>query len=148
MKVILKENIKGIGRKFEVKEVSDGYANNFLIPKRLAEYASSEAVKRYEALKAAAAAEMEVREKLAENQMEALKDVKIIIRKRGNAKGHLFEKVHEEELSQALKEQANIDLAPEFLSIAEPIKEAGEHEVSVEVGKSKGKFKVILEAQS
>ncbi|MFH0804085.1 MAG: bL9 family ribosomal protein, partial [Candidatus Zambryskibacteria bacterium] len=57
MRVILKENIKGVGRKYEVKNVADGYANNFLIPKKLAEYASPEAVRKAEILKSATEAE-------------------------------------------------------------------------------------------
>ena len=66
MKIILKEDIKGVGRKYEVKNVADGYANNFLIPKKLAEYASPEAVKKAEILKSTNIAEIEIREKLTE----------------------------------------------------------------------------------
>jgi large subunit ribosomal protein L9 len=78
MKVILKEDIKGVGKKYEVKNVADGYANNFLIPKKLAEYASPEAVKKAEILITSNAAEREIREKLTEKQIEMLKGVKII----------------------------------------------------------------------
>src|SRR3990167_11056075 len=104
MKVILKENIKGLGRKYEVREVADGYANNFLIPKKLAEHASSEAIKKTEALKSASIAEEEIREKLTEKQVEMLKEVKIVLKRKANEKGHLFEKIHPEEISSALKE--------------------------------------------
>ena len=67
MKIILKENIKGIGRKYEIKSVADGYANNFLIPKKLAEYASPEAIKKAEILKSNINAELEIREKFSES---------------------------------------------------------------------------------
>lgn len=145
MKVILKENIKGVGRKYEVKDVSDGYANNFLIPKKLAEYASPDAVKKAEILKSTALAEIEIREKLTEKQIEMLKAVKIVLNKKGNKKGNLFEKVHTHEISEALKEQARIEIDPEFLVIEKPIKEAGEHTVIAEVGKNRGEFKVVIE---
>lgn len=154
MKVILKENIKGVGRKYEVKNVADGYANNFLIPKKLAEYASPEAVKRAEILKSAADAEIEIRENLTEKQIEMLKGVKIVLNKKGNDKGHLFEQIHPAEISQALKEQAKIEIDSEFLIIEKPIKEAGEHTVTVQVGlpaqsgKNKGEFKVVVEAEN
>jgi len=108
MKVILKENIKGVGQKYEIKNVADGYANNFLIPKKLAEYASPEACKRAEILKSTTLAEIEIKEKLTEKQIEMLKGVRIVLNKKGNEKGHLFEKIHTEEIAQALKEQAKI----------------------------------------
>jgi large subunit ribosomal protein L9 len=145
MKIILKENVRGIGMKYEVKNVSDGYANNFLIPKKLAEYASPEAVKKYEALKSANLAEIEIREKLTEKQIEMLKGVKIVLNKKGNEKGHLFQQVHIEEISEALKTQTNIEIAPEFLSVEKPVKESGEHAIKVEVGKNKGEFTLMIE---
>lgn len=145
MKVILKENVKGVGQKYEIKNVADGYANNFLIPRKLAEYASPEAVKKAEILKSTMAAEMEIKEKLTEKQIEMLKGVKVVLKKKGNEKGHLFEKIHPQEISEALKEQAKIEINQEFLVIEKPIKEMGEHTVSVEVGKNKGEFKLIIE---
>jgi len=145
MKVILKQNIKGVGHKYEIKDVSDGYANNFLIPKKLAEYASSEAVKKAEILKATNQAEVEIKEKLTEKQMEMLKDVRVVLKKKGNEKGHLFEKIHPEEISKALKEQANIEIDSEFIVLENPIKEVGEHPIAVKVGKNKGEFKLVVE---
>ena len=145
MKIILKENIKGVGQKYEIKNVADGYANNFLIPKKLAEYASPEAIKKAEILKSTVDAEKEIREKLTEKQIEMLKGVKVTLNKKGNDKGHLFEKIHPEELAAVLKEQAKIEINPEFLILEKPIKEIGEHIVSVQVGKNKGEFKVVVE---
>jgi len=145
MRIILKQNIKGVGHKYEIKEVSDGYANNFLIPKKLAEYASPEAVKKAEILKATVDAEIQIREKLTEKQMEMLKEVQIVLKKKSNDKGHLFEKIHPEEIAIALKEQAHIEIDSEYLIIEKPIKEIGEHTISVQVGKNKGEFKLMVE---
>lgn len=144
MRIILKENIKGMGRKYEIKNVADGYANNFLIPKKLAEYASTEAVKRAETLKLAAGAEIEMREKLGEEQIEMLKGVRIVLKKKGNEIGHLFEKIHPEEISLALENQAKIKIDPEFIKIEKPIKEIGEHTISAQIGKDNGEFKIII----
>lgn len=146
MKVILKQDIKGVGRKYEIKNVADGYANNFLIPKKLAEYANSEAVKKAEILKATSDAEKEIKEKLTEKQIEMLKEVSVTLQKKTNEKGHLFEKIHPEEISDALKEQAKIEINPEFLVIKDPIKEVGEHIVVAQVGKNRGEFKLVVEA--
>lgn len=145
MKVILKKDIKGVGRKYEIKNVADGYANNFLIPNGLAQYASPEAVKKAEILKAQNTAEMEIKEELTKKQIEILKDTKIVLKKKGNEKGHLFEQIHPEEISETLKNQANIDIGPEFFVIENPIKEVGEHTVLVQIGKNKGEFKVVVE---
>lgn len=147
MKVILKEDIKGIGRKYEIKNVADGYANNFLIPRKLAEYAGPEAIRKAEILRSAIDAEKQIREKLTEKQIEMLKGVKIILKKKGNDKGHLFEKIHPEEISKALKDQAKIEIDSEYLLIEKPIKEIGEHTVIVQVGKNKGEFKVVVEVE-
>ncbi|MEK7634847.1 MAG: 50S ribosomal protein L9 [Patescibacteria group bacterium] len=146
MKVILKKDIKGVGKKYEVKNVADGYAVNFLIPNKLAEYASPEAVKAAELLKATMTAEIEIREELTKKQIEMLKEVKIVLNKKSNEKGHLFEKIHSEEISEALKEQAKIEITPDFLVIEKPIKEIGEHIVIAQVGKNKAEFKVVVEA--
>mgnify|MGYP001600392025 FL=1 len=135
MKVILKKDIKGVGKKYEVKNVADGYAVNFLIPNKLAEYASPEAVKAAELLKATMTAEIEIREELTKKQIEMLKEVKIVLNKKSNEKGHLFEKIHSEEISEALKEQAKIEITPDFLVIEKPIKEIGEHIVIAQVTK-------------
>ena len=147
MKGQLKENIKGVGNKYEVKDVADGYANNFLIPRKLAEYATPEAARKAEILKSTTLAEKQIRERLTEKQIEMLKGVKIILKKKGNDKGHLFEKIHPAEISQSLKEQAKIEIDPEFLTIEKPIKEIGEHTVGVQIGKNKGEFKVVIEIE-
>ena len=148
MKIILKENIKGIGRKYEIKSVADGYANNFLIPKKLAEYASPEAIKKAEILKSNINAELEIKEKLTEKQIEMLKEVKIVLKKKGNEKGHLFEKIHPQEITDALKDQAKIEIDPDFIKLEKPIKEIGEYAISAEVGKNRGEFKLVIEMEN
>ena len=145
MKVILKQDVSGVGRRYEIKNVADGYANNFLIPKKLAEYASPEAVKKAEVLKSLNEAEVEIREKLTEKQLEMLKGVKITIVKKCSEKGHLFEKIQPEEISAVLMEQAKIKIDSEFIKIENPIKEIGEHIMSVQVGKNKGEFILVVE---
>lgn len=146
MLIILKQDIKGVGRKYEIKEVAQGYANNFLIPKKLAEYAGPGVVKKLQVIRAQEKAEIEIREKLIEKQVEMLKDVKITLKKKTNEKGHLFEKIHTEEIFQALKDQGHIEIDPEFLTTENPIKEIGEHNVSVSVGKNEAKFTLNVEA--
>lgn len=146
MKVILKQDIKGVGKKYEVKEVSEGYANNFLIPKKLAEFASGDAIKRAKIQKETSLAEIAIKDNLARKQMEMLGGIKVSIPKKANEKGHLFEKIHNEEIVEALLEQAKIRLETDHLVIDEPIKEIGEYKVGVEVGNNKGFFVLTVNA--
>ena len=74
-----------------------------------------------------------------------LKEVKIVLQKKTNEKGHLFEKIHPEEIAEALKEQAKIEINPDFLIIEKPIKEIGEHKIIAQVGKNRGEFKLHLQ---
>ncbi len=138
MKIILKQDIKGVGRKFEVKEISDGYANNFLLPKKLAEHASPETVKKYEALKKEALAQEERDNSLAHEHLKTLKDVTITLKKKTNDKGHLFEKVHVEELILAIKESTGISLSESAISFSKPIKEVGLHVANITLGRHSG----------
>lgn len=148
MKVILKQDVRGVGRKYEIKEVSDGYANNFLLPQKLAEFATKEAVRKAEILHSATLAEMKIQDDLAQKQIAVLKETKIVLKKKANEKGHLFEQVHANEIAEALKNQAKIVLDQSHLVIDKPIKEVGEHEVTVRIGKKEGNFKLLVETES
>ncbi len=140
MRVILRQDIKGVGRKYEVKDVSEGYASNFLFPRKLAESATPDAIKKVELLKSQNIAEVEIRENLAKKSLEVLKDVVVTLTKKANEKGSLFSSIHVEEISEALKGQTNIDLLPDFINLEKPIKNIGDHKIEVVVGKNKGEF--------
>ncbi|MEK7642729.1 MAG: 50S ribosomal protein L9 [Patescibacteria group bacterium] len=146
MKIILIQDVGGVGRKGEVKEVSDGYARNFLIPNKKAIFGSDVAVKNALNKKNVEKVEKEIQENLAKKWLEMLKNTKIEMTKKANEKGHLFEQVHKEEIVGVLKVQTKIDLNPEFIKIEKPIKEIGDHKVSVEIGGTKAE--VILHLQS
>ncbi len=145
MKVILKQDIKGVGRKHEVKNVSDGYAVNFLFPKKLAENATPEAIKKLELLKSQNLVEIEIRESLAKKSLEVLKDVVVVLNKKANEKGSLFSSIHKEEILETLKSQKGIDLSPEFINLEKPVKNTGEHKIEVAVGKNKERFTLQIQ---
>jgi large subunit ribosomal protein L9 len=146
MKVILKKDVSGVGKKYDIKEVADGYANNYLIPNRLAEYAGPEAVKKAQMARAAVEEEMKVQDSLMAKQIEALKGVKVVLDKKANEKGHLFEKIHTEDIVAALKEQARIEISSDSIKMPEPVKEIGDHVLFVEVGKNRGEFTLSVVA--
>ena len=145
MKVIFVQDVAGVGRKGEVKEVKDGYARNFLIPNKKAEFATPQAVERAKLKQSSLEAEKQIQESLAKSSIEVLGGADLSLKKKANEKGHLFEQVHPEEISQLLQDTLKVELGPEFLKIEKPIKEIGDHKIEVQIGKVKGEFILHLQ---
>lgn len=146
MKVILLKDVRKIGRKYEVKEVSDGYALNFLIPQKLAEVSTESAMKRLNNFKFREEGERRIREDLLIKNIKSLDGLTIEIAETANDKGHLFKGVHQAELVAEIKKQTELDLAPEYIILEKPLKEVGEHVVEVKVQDKTTKFKVNIVA--
>ena len=134
MKVIFNTDVKGQGRKGELKEVSSGYARNYLIPRGLAAEATTDninAMKQKEKAKAAQAA----REKAqAEENAKKLGAVQVVIRAKAGGAGKLFGAVTSQEISDALKEQFGIEIEKNKIIQAEPIKTFGSYQVKAKLG--------------
>lgn len=146
MKVILLKDVAKLGKKYDVKTVADGYAINRLIPEGHAETATPKALKRVETIKLRDDAERKIKEDLLLKNLEDLKGVVVKISGKANEKGHLFAGIHKEALVPALKEQTRLDITPEYINLEKPIKEVGEHEVTVKVGGKEATFKVVITA--
>jgi large subunit ribosomal protein L9 len=144
MKVVLLKDVAKIGRKHEVKEVSDGHAQNFLIPNRLAEIATEGALRRVETLKTQEGERKEVQEDLLLKNIDDLKNVTVEMEEAANEKGHLFAGIHKEELVPEIEKQTRLIVLPEHIELEKPIKEVGEHEISVRVREKQIKFKLIV----
>ncbi len=139
MRVILLQDIENIGKKYEIKEVKDGYAQNFLIPKRLVKPATKEALKWLETQK-------EIREKKAEKELkEAQKivseidGVEIVIPVKIGEKEQFFEKINSQKISEKLKEKG-FEIKKSQIGLEQPIEELGEFPIKV-------KFEHNLEAE-
>jgi large subunit ribosomal protein L9 len=131
MKVILLQDVPGMGKKYDVKRVKDGYARNFLIPRKLAEVATPQKIKTIEINKKQSWQKKVIWKNILEKNIEALKELKVTIKEKANEKGHLFAMIHQEEISRILKEQNHIEIPPELIEIEKPIKEIGEHKIKV-----------------
>lgn len=131
MKVILLQNVKGLGKAGDIKEVAEGYARNFLIVRKLAEIASESGVKKVETLKKAQAEkdqmDLEKTQELAE-QLEG-RAVTIIAKAKDEK---LFGSVHAKDIAKELKKE-NIVISEKSIILSEPIKELGEYEVKIEL---------------
>ena len=131
MKVILLQDVPNVGRKYEVKNVSDGYARNFLFLHQLAKLATPAAIKAVETEKKRLGQEKEVQKDLLKMNLDELKDLKIEIKEKVNEKGHLFAAIHAEEISKILKEQYHLEIPVEMIGLEKPIKEIGEYKVKI-----------------
>lgn len=116
MKVIFIQDVKGVGRKYEIKNISDGYANNFLLPKKLAQFATPDVIKKYEAIRLAQEAEEKDNQIKAQEYIKVLKETSLVLKRKTNEKGHLFEKIHVEDVVKGVKELTGIELSNDSVS--------------------------------
>lgn len=140
MKIVLLNEVPKVGHKNDIKDVSDGYALNFLLPQGLAETATAKAIKRVELLKKQEADQKKIRQDLLLKNFGELKGVKIEMEKTVNDKGHLFAAIHAAEIASAVKSQTRLDVLPELIILPEPLKTVGEHEVEVKIEDRAVKF--------
>ena len=134
MKVIFNTDVRGQGKKGEMKEVSIGYARNYLIPRGLASEATPDHINALK-LKEKARAAQAAREKAqAEENAKKLGGVQAIIRAKAGSGGKLFGAVTSEAISKALKEQFDMDIEKNKIVQAEPIKSYGAFTVKAKLG--------------
>jgi large subunit ribosomal protein L9 len=130
MKVILKHDVKGLGREGDVKEVKDGYARNFLIPNGAVVAADTGAMKNWERHRT----EREERDRAlraeAEATAEQLRELRLEIAVKAGEKNRLFGSVTNREISDLLAKEG-IEVDRHLIALREPIKTVGEHRVTV-----------------
>jgi large subunit ribosomal protein L9 len=130
MKVILIEEIRGLGTRGDVVTVKDGYARNYLIPKNLAREATTGNLKQIEHEKRKWALLAQEEKTAAQKSADAVKGVKIVIEKRVGEHGHLFGSVTANEIADAL-EAKGINVDKRRIELGSPIKNVGVHDVEV-----------------
>lgn len=131
MKVILLQDVKSLGKKGEIVNVSDGYARNYVLPKKIGVEATEPNLHELKVQKARE--EKQAAEKLAQARALAkqLETVKIEAKLKAGANGAVFGSVSSKEIAEAAKKQFNLDLDKKKIEVAEPIKEFGMHEVPI-----------------
>ena len=130
MKVILTEEIRGLGTRGEVVTVKDGYARNFLLPKNLAREATTGNMKQIEHERRKWALLAQEEKDTAQKAADKVKGVKIRIEKRVGDNGHLFGSVTANEIADALGARG-IEVDKRRIELSSPIKTAGVHDVEV-----------------
>jgi len=126
MKVILMKDIKGSGKKDQIIEVSDGYARNYLIPRKLAKEATVDAVNSVERAKSAERHRDEVKRLEAEELAKKLKGKVVQVSARGGSNGKLYGAVTNEQIADAIREQYQVDVDKRKVEPEEAIKNAGQ----------------------
>jgi len=130
MKVILLEKVEGVGEKYEVKNVKDGYASNFLLPKRLAKIATEQALIDLEDMKAQEAQIQEEELHVTEGIAEQLDGQEIIFKVKLGDEGQLFESINQAKISKKL-EELGFSVDKKQIELESPIKEIGEFPVKI-----------------
>ncbi len=146
MKVILQKDVPKLGKRYDIKEVKDGFALNSLIPKGLALVATKETVAKMEQQKAAHMAEQKVQAELLLGNLEKIKGTVVTISGKANDKGHLFAGIDADTVARELSSVAHVSVTGEHILLDKPIKEVGEHTVSVEILGKKTSFTLAVKA--
>ena len=134
MKVILTQDVRGQGKRGQMIEVSDGYARNFLLPRKLAQEATADNINTMRMNDKA------TQERQAKERAEALelrnrmKDMTVVVTAKGGGAGRLFGAVTNTEVSEALAKQAGIQLDKRKIVLDEPIKSVGVYTVKCKLG--------------
>ena len=134
MKVILLQDVKGKGKKGQMIEVSDGYARNYMLPRKIAVEATADAVNTMRMNDKAAA------EKAAKERAEALevskklREMTLVVTAKGGGAGRLFGSITNQEIADALKAKTGIALDKRKIVISDPIKSVGTYTVQCKLG--------------
>ncbi len=147
MKIILLKDVPKIGKRYEIKDVSDGYALNLLIPRGQAIAATPDALKRTDTERAKEDGERKLHEELFVKNMKDLEGVTLTVIGKANEKGHLFAGLHREAIAEELLKQTRLEVNPSFIELEHPIKTVGEHIIEVKGAGKSVKFKLIIEAK-
>ena len=134
MKVILLQDVKGKGKKGQMLEVSDGYARNFMLPKKLAIEATADAINTMRMNDKA------TQERIAKEKAEALalskqlREMTLVVTAKGGGAGRLFGSVTNQEIADALEKKSGIKLDKRKIVLSDPIKSVGTYTVQCKLG--------------
>ena len=143
MKVILKADIKGVGKKNEVINASDGYARNFLFPKNLAVEANAENMSKLNAQKEATQFRKDTEKEEAKKVSEKLTKIIVKVQVKAGENGKIFGGVSAKDISESLEKQHSIKIDKKKIDLKETIKTLGVHNVDVKLYEGvSGKIKI------
>ena len=148
MKVILLEDVKALGKKGQIVNVSDGYARNFLMPRKLASPATADVLNAKKIADEATQRRMRLEKEAAEKLAKELKDLPVHIKAKAGSGGKLFGSVTAKEIAEEMKKQHQVDVQKNKIVLEETIKNFGTYEVKVKLyPEVTGTLRVVVEEQ-
>lgn len=136
MKVIFLQDVKGAGKRGELKEVADGYARNYLFPKGLAEIANQGNLNKWKEQQRKEKQQKQAELEEAQHLAKRLKDIQLtILTKKVGANGRLFGSITAKQISQELKKQYQIDIDKKKIQLSEPIRTVGATKITLKLHK-------------
>jgi large subunit ribosomal protein L9 len=146
MKLLLEQDVKGTGKKGEIVDVSDGYARNFLLPRKLATPADAQAVNAANISKSAAAHKKFQAGVAARELAKQLEGAVVTVKAKVGENGHLFGSITGKEVAAAIAEQKNVEIDKKKVALAEPIRSLGEYTIRVSLYENTfAQVKVVVE---
>jgi large subunit ribosomal protein L9 len=146
MKVILLQDVEGLGKKYEVKEVKPGYARNFLVPQKMAKAATKQALKWLSGQKEVIEKEATEDLKSAQELASKLDGVEVTIAVKVGDEGQLFESINVQKIAEALKKMG-YEVKKSQIELENPIKELGEFPVNIDLDHNlEAEIKLIISA--
>ncbi len=143
MKVIFLKDVKNVAQRDEVKEVSPGYALNYLFPQKLAELADDKKIKQLENKIFTENQKQAKEEKNKDYLVEKIEKIKITITARANDEGHLFGGITSLDLAKILQEKHGIDIEPSKIELEHHIKTLGEHRIAIKLAQKREPFFMV-----
>ena len=134
MKVILTQDVRGQGKKGQMIDAADGYARNFLLPRKMAVPATADAINTMNLKEKARRAEEAANRQAAVELGAALKNVTVRLTAKGGKEGKLFGAITGKEIAEALLAQHKLDVPKQKIVLDEPIKAFGSYEVKAKLG--------------
>lgn len=144
MKVILLKDIPKIGRRNAVVDVNEGYARNFLIPKRFAEIATDKAVAHLKHIAELARIDKDIEDSLLKKVLLDLNSKNLVIEEKANEAGHLFKGINQSLISEALNKEFRVNIDPKYIKLDKPLKTVGDYVIQVDIEGKTGDFKLTI----
>lgn len=133
MKVILLADIKGKGKKDQILDVPDGYARNYLLPRKLAVVADAKAMNELQGREASKKYKYDTEKAAATATAERLKDITLVLHRKAGVDNKLYGAVTTKEISQQLKQEHGLDVDKKKLSLESPIKTFGTYKIKAKL---------------
>lgn len=144
MKVILLKDVAKVGKRYDLKEVADGFGRNFLIGRGLALAATPDALQKLASWKSGQEADLKVKNDLLTKALADLKNQTLTITVKANDEGHLFAGLRADDLVKAVKEVSKIELDPTWIVLDKPIKLTGQHAITIKAGDLSGLLNLVI----